>query len=276
MLSPAAPAGRAGAARTWRRRAAAAAGCLATALAPGTTASAAAAGAAAGAAHAGARPAAPASAAARLGLPTFGPAAAPRLVKDLLAAWRITRGQGVTLAIIGQGVDRATTGLAGRVTAGPSFGNVAPDSVAPDTVFASAVAGAGPSPRNPSGTVGLAPQARILSLRVPVRSTFWQSDDVRAIRYAARHGARVIFVDVVGEEDSTSLDSAVQYAESRHAVVIGDESFRRGRPNAAQYPTSLPGVLGARAVLLAGLVSPPRPVMSPPTTRSWSRRPATN
>jgi Subtilase family len=264
-VAPAAPANRAGAARIWRWRAAAAGclGCLATALSPGPTALAAAANPAAGAAHAGAARATSASATARLGSPLFGPAAAPRLVKDLLAAWQITRGQGVTLAIIGQGVDRTATGLAGRVIAGPSFGNVAHDSVAPDTVFASAVAGAGPSPRNPSGTIGLAPQARILSLRVPVRSTVWQSDDARAIRYAARHGARVIFVDVVGEEDDTSLDSAVQYAESRHAVVIGDESFRRGRPNAAEYPTSLPGVLGARAVLLPGLVTPPRPVMSP-------------
>jgi Subtilase family len=264
MLSAAGPAGRARAARARLRRAAAAGclGCLATAVAPGTAASAAAARAAPAVAAAAAQ-AVSAGAAARLGPAGFGRTAAIRLVKDLLAAWRITRGQGVTLAIVGQGVDGRATGLAGRVTTGPSFGNVRHDSVTPDTVFASAVAGAGPSPRNPFGTVGLAPQARVLSLRVPLRASVWQSADARAIRYAARHGAKVIFVDVVGEEDDVRLDSAVQYAESRHAVVIGSESASRSRPNAAQYPTSLPGVLGVRAVLLPGLVAPPRQVNSP-------------
>ena len=91
----------------------------------------------------------------------------------------------------------------------------------------------------------------------------WQADDSEAIRYAARHGARVIFVDLLGHDDALPLDSAVQFAETRHAVVISDE-FPYGKlRNAAEYPASLPGVLGAGATILPGWLVPPRRYASP-------------
>ena len=171
----------------------------------------------------------------------------------------------MTVAIVGQGVNPAAAGFGGRVTSGPSFGNVSRDSPAPDTVIASAIAGSGPSAQNPSGTTGLAPQARILSLRVPGAAAAgeWQADDAEAIRYAARHGAQVIFVNLLGNDDAFLLDSAVQFAETRHAVVISNE-FPYGKSrNAAEYPASLPGVLGAGATTLPGWQAPPRRFASP-------------
>jgi hypothetical protein len=159
----------------------------------------------------------------------------------------------------------AAAGFGGRVTSGPSFGNVSGDSPASGTAVASAIAGSGPSAQNPSGTLGLAPQARILSLRVPGAAAAgrWQADDAEAIRYAARHRARVILVDLLGNDDDLLLDSAVQYAETRHAVVISDEfPFGKSR-NAAEYPASLPGVLGAGATILPGWPVPPRRSASP-------------
>jgi subtilisin family serine protease len=195
----------------------------------------------------------------------FGVAASGQLVREVRGAWRITRGRGVTVAIVAQGVDPAAAGFGGRVTSGPSFGNVSRDSPAAGTAVASAIAGSGPSAQNPSGTIGLAPQARILSLRVPgaAAADEWQADDSEAIRYAARHGARVIFVDLLGHDDNLPLDSAVQFAETRHAVVISDE-FPYGKSrNAAEYPGSLPGVLGAGVTVLRGWPVPPRRFASP-------------
>jgi hypothetical protein len=55
----------------------------------------------------------------------------------------------------------------------------------------------------------------------------------------------------------------VQFAETRHAVVISDE-FPYGKSrNAAEYPGSLPGVLGAGVTVLRGWPVPPRRFASP-------------
>ena len=76
------------------------------------------------------------------------------------------------------------------------FGNVAKDNNTGGTVFAAAVAGRGPGSSNPAGTLGLAPEARILSIKVPHHASYvtWQREIADAIRYAAGHGAKVIYV----------------------------------------------------------------------------------
>ena len=60
------------------------------------------------------------------------------------------------------------------------------------------------------------------------------------------------------------LDSAVEYAEARNAVVISPEYPGRGVPrNASTVPGSLPGVLGAATVLLPGMTAPSKFTASP-------------
>ena len=196
--------------------------------------------------------------------PRFGPAAAAQVVKDLLAAWQITKGDGVTVAVVGGGVDGSVPGLAGRVTNGPSFGNVRHDTLITDTIVAAAVAATGPSTVNPSATVGLAPAATILAIRVDESAADqrWQRYEAEAIRYAVDHHAQVIFIDLVGFTDTTTLESAVQYAVSRNAVVISEEYGSGPSRNATEFPTSLPGVMGAGSVVLSGF---PRPSQHYPT-----------
>ena len=59
-------------------------------------------------------------------------------------------------------------------------------------------------------------------------------------------------MDLLGHDEALPLDRAVEYAETRNAVVISDE-FPYGKSrNAAEYPASLPGVLGAGATMLPG------------------------
>lgn len=196
----------------------------------------------------------------------FGRAAAPRLVRDLRAAWQISKGAGVTVAVLAGGVDPTVPGLAGDVTTGPAFGNVAGDSNALGTVFASGVAGRGPSGSNPAGTLGLAPAARILAERVPDHGANgpFQRAYAAAIRYAAGHGAQVIWVAGEAYRDAAVLDRAVEYAESKNAVVISlPYSGRHATRNAITVPGSLPGVLGAGAVLLPGMTAPSKFVASP-------------
>jgi hypothetical protein len=195
----------------------------------------------------------------------FGPSAAKQLVRDLRAAWQISKGQGVTVAVIFEGVDPSAQGLAGVVTTGPSFGNVTKDNNTAGTVFAAAVAGRGPSSSNPAGTLGLAPEARILSIKVPHHASYrtWQREIAEAIRYAAGHGAKVIYVSGESGTDDATLDSAVEYAASRNAVLISPEfPDSRRAPDVLTVPASLPGVLGASAVSLPGLPQPPRHIAS--------------
>jgi len=206
-----------------------------------------------------ARPAAPAGAG-------FGSSASRQLTRDLRAALQISKGQGVTVAVLDGGVDSSAPGLASVVTTGPSFGNVAGDTLAEGTVFASAVAGRGPSGNNPAGTVGLAPAARILSIKIPNRAGAgtWQREIGAAIRYAASHGAQVIYVSEESFRDDAVLDSAVEYAAARNAVVISPEfTFRNAPPSVSTVPDSLPGVLGAASVVLPGLPKPPHGMRDP-------------
>jgi hypothetical protein len=129
-----------------------------------------------------------------------------------------------------------------------------------------AVAGRGPSGSNPAGTVGLAAAARILSIKVPNRAAggTWQRDIGAAIRYAASHGAQVIYVSEESFQDDAVLDSAVEYATARNAVVISPEfTFRNAPPSVSTVPDSLPGVLGAASVVLPGLPKPPHGMRYP-------------
>lgn len=205
---------------------------------------------------------------ARHGAPGFGRAAGTQLVKDLRAAWQISRGEGVTIALIGSGVDGTAAGLSGKVTKGPAFGHVPQQPAAPDTALASAMAGSGPSSSNPAGTVGLAPAARILDIRINVRERqthAWQQSLADAIRYAARHRAKVIFVDEIGIQGDLSITDAVQYAVSKKAVIIGAEyAPSRHSPNTATFPNSLPGVFGVASPTVPGMgQSPPHHYPSP-------------
>lgn len=255
-----------------RRVTVAVAGCLAslaslTGLAPAAQAASAGRASAASPASAGAlaRADSISAAAATARRPGVAPGAARQLLKDLRAAWQITRGQGVTVAIISGGVDPSAGGLSGKVTTGPSFGPAGRHQTVIGTVLADAVAGSGPSAGNPYGTIGLAAGARILSLPISVpaaRSSDWQRYQAQAIRYAARRGARVIVAGLTGSTDSADLDRAVDYAVSRDAVVITAE-FPGTQRNAAEYPSSLPGVLGAAFIVLPGLQAPPRRYAAP-------------
>jgi hypothetical protein len=185
--------------------------------------------------------------------------AGAQLVSDLRQAWRTTKGRGVTVAVIGGTVDPAAAGLAGKVTTGPRYGHVAASQVTDGTLFASAVAGGGPDRRNPFGTLGIAPQARILSVGVQAtaRTPAWLADVAKAIRFAAGHGAGVIYVEQVSYSDSASLAAAVAYALAKNVVVASAEYGPARLAADPEYPASLPGVITAGSVRLPGLAPPP-------------------
>src|SRR5689334_23498254 len=126
---------------------------------------------------------------------------------DVAGAWPVTRGAGVTVAVIDSGVNPHVSDLSGSVLTGPDYTGVSTSPASRNwgvhgTWMASLIAGHGHD-GGFSGVVGTAPAARILSIRViPDRAdphyhkyeredeTAIQQSLADGIKYAATHGAK--------------------------------------------------------------------------------------
>jgi hypothetical protein len=203
----------------------------------------------------------------------FPATAKARLSRELSQAWQITRGQGVTIAVLSTAVD-AVSGLAGKVTQGPDYAPLAGAPAIDGTILASLIAGSGPTGTDPFGPIGRAPGARILAERIVnygvgkrdqsfQQDGTWQGLAAKAIRYAVNHGASVIVMDEGGSTDSLALASAVHYAVARNVVVIGSMYVTSGHPSPPAYPDSLPGVINPTGVPVSGLPPPQSRVFMP-------------
>lgn len=196
----------------------------------------------------------------------------------LPAAWQTTHGAGVIVAVIDSGVDPAVSDLTGSVTTGPDLSGVHtprsnPNWGAHGTWMASLIAGHGHGPDGDDGIVGIAPRARILSIRVitdrsdPGYATYQdeppgrgQRELAAAIRYAVDHHAKVISMSLGYDTPSLTVRSALQYALARNVVVVassgnaGSAQSQRGHGHAPySFPADYPGVLGVAAVGRSGL-----------------------
>ena len=191
---------------------------------------------------------------------------------DAPAAWTVTKGAGVTVAVIDSGVNPNVSDLAGSVTTGPNYTGVrTPPSNAHwgvhGTWMASLIAGHGHGGGS-SGILGVAPEAKVLSIRVitdpgdpgyrhyqhePTSSV--QRSLAAAIRYAVRHRVGVINMSVGYGNASRPVRSALQDAYNHNVVVLASAG-NSGRPAASQapysFPADYPGVISVAAVDQAG------------------------
>ncbi|MDL4772065.1 S8 family serine peptidase [Actinomadura xylanilytica] len=218
----------------------------------------------------------------------FGPSARPARadqVRDAMTpvleslnvprAWDLAEGRGVTVAVLDSGVDPAQADLAGSVTSGPDYTEGAnPPGVAPKrlhgTNMASIIAGHGHGPGGTAGMLGVAPEARLLSLRVilerdePGFAAFTEDERyegtiAQGIRYAVDHGADVVNLSLGRSYPTRREREAVADAIRRNVVVVAaagnggaDRPARRGGHTEYSYPASFPGVISVAAVDSAG------------------------
>ena len=167
-------------------------------------------------------------------------------------AWAQTRGAGVVVAVIDTGVDTAHPDLVDRIWTNPrenctnnldddgnglvndcrgwDFGsrdnNPAPDTGAPSSAHGTHVAGLVAASRNSVGGVGVAPEARIMPIKVTDGlGNAGTGELTAAIRYAVDAGANIINVSMgtgfgPTRAQMSVLESAIAYAKSKGVLVV--------------------------------------------------------
>ncbi|MFF8512488.1 type VII secretion-associated serine protease mycosin [Streptomyces sp. NPDC015492] len=181
-------------------------------------------------------------------------------------AWRTTRGEGVTVAVLDTGVDAEHPDLEGSVLAGRDlvgFGASRGDRAwaRHGTAMAGIIAGHGHGPDGGDGVLGIAPDARILPVRVILESTDTSRDKARktrgtaladGIRWAADHGADVINMSLGDDSKSAhpdaGEDAAVQYALAKGVSVVASAGNGGEKGDHISYPAAYPGVIAVTAV----------------------------
>jgi Subtilase family len=200
-------------------------------------------------------------------------------------AWAASQGAGVTVAVLSDGVDASHPDMTGSVTAAPApagapvasgqyFGEQG-------TAIASLIAGHGHGSHGRAGIVGVAPEARVLSVPVtlPADDPKLNQSAIAAtipdataagIRYAVRHGATVIDLPIdpgqpgssgtggasAAAGGSTAEKSAISYALARNVVLVAPAGDDGAATDAANYPAAYPGVLAIGAFNSAFIKAP--------------------
>ena len=181
----------------------------------------------------------------------------------LAEAWRVSKGAGVLVAVLDTGVRRDHPDLSGAVVRGPDLTGAGRDGRLwghHGTAMASLIAGRGHGEGHRGGVLGVAPAARVLSVRVTLENSDPLRDRrpatrealARGIRYAADRGADVISMSLGGGrgawEGSAAEEEAVQYAISRGAVLVASSGNDGDAANRKNFPAAYPGVIAVGAV----------------------------
>lgn len=166
----------------------------------------------------------------------------------LKQAHAVTRGAGVTVAVVDTGVDASHPDLSGSVLPGADFstsfttssGDGRKDTDGHGTGMASLIAGHG-------RITGVAPQAKI----VPVRDDGAGSHMAAAVQWAVDHGVDVISISRVETTEDARLRQAVAKAVAAGIVVVAGAG-NQPKSTTVGYPARFPGVVAVCATTRSG------------------------
>lgn len=181
--------------------------------------------------------------------------------------WKVSKGEGVMVAVIDSGVDDSLADLKGQVLDGKDYseqrGDEHTDIDGHGTSMAALIAATGA--RGPQqGSYGLAPAAKILPIRMRYATEkYGQVDNkaeysrvlTRAIRYAADTDAQIINISMGSSNapgrknvGTAELASAVRYAIAKGKLIFAAVGNSGDKSNLPEYPASTPGVVGVGAI----------------------------
>ncbi|MFI8963723.1 type VII secretion-associated serine protease mycosin [Streptomyces sp. NPDC053493] len=171
--------------------------------------------------------------------------------------WKISKGEGVVVAVLDSGVNDSIADLRGQVLPGKDFsllsGDENNDVDDHGTGIAAEIAATGARGAT-QGSFGLAPKAKILPIRLPYNQERWQQKNrvtdtfaqsvAKAIRYAADSPAKIINISAGDQKTGPELDEAVRYALSKNKLIFASVGNSADTGNAVEYPAATPGVVG--------------------------------
>lgn len=174
---------------------------------------------------------------------------------DVDAAQKISRGDGVVVAVVDSGVwaghpDLKDAVLPGFDTAPLRPGDGRDDPSGHGTSMAGLIAGRGHG--GSDGVLGIAPGSEVLPLKTPLEQFAAASETASAITWGSAHGAKVMNL-AYGTVDSQSLRQAVAAAQAADVVMIASSGNLPEKERV--YPGAYSEVLTVGAVDRTGAVA---------------------
>ncbi|MGH3323513.1 MAG: type VII secretion-associated serine protease mycosin, partial [Streptomyces sp.] len=181
-------------------------------------------------------------------------------------AWKTTKGKGITVAVLDTGVAADHPDLEDNVLRGRDFVRMGARKgdrawARHGTAMAGIIAGHGHGEDGRLGVMGVAPEARILPVRVLLEDSDSERKKARnargaalaqGIRWAADKGADVINLSLGDDSDSAHPeareDAAIRYALRKGSVVIASAGNGGEEGDHVSYPAAYPGVIAVAAI----------------------------
>jgi serine protease len=163
-------------------------------------------------------------------------------------AWNRARGNGVTVAVLDTGVDARHPDLRNNLIAAITLvGGNPGDPIGHGTAMAGTIAA---TANNRIGIAGVAPRAKLLSIKVLGRSGGSDHDIALGVDYAVALGADIINMSLGGPGLSRTLREAIERAHRAGVLIVGSA----GNEGSASlnYPAAHPDVLSVGAVTSTG------------------------
>ena len=162
------------------------------------------------------------------------------------AAWKVTRGAGVNVAVIDTGIDSGHPDLAANVKGGWNATNPqAPDAFIDDNGHGSHVSGTIAAVRNSTGVVGVAPEASLWGVKVlDANGSGTFADVIAGIQWAAEHKMDVANMSLGASRGNQALADAVTNATKAGMTIVAAAGYSGG---SVGFPAAYPECIAIAA-----------------------------
>ena len=166
------------------------------------------------------------------------------------AAWPVTEGAGVKVAVIDTGIDLGNADLQEKVDGGYSAlaQTERPQDYQDDNGHGTHVAGIIAAARDGKGVVGVAPKARLYAVKVlDAEGRGSLSEVIDGLVWAAKNGMQVANMSLGAQIDSEALHRAVRAAKDLGVVIVAAAGNSGDSDGAVRYPGAYPETIAVAA-----------------------------